>query len=359
MEPLKIGLAGTGAIARAHLEAYLKYPEKVKLNAICDINKEAIAGFSKHIKVEDAFMDFSKMLKDADIDAVDICTINDQHKIQAIAAAEQGKHVLLEKPMSTSLENCREIVHKIDKTGVTFMVAQDLRYLPHTQGVLKVIKEGELGPIRTCRYDSIMNQVRGLPAGHWMFDGERTGGGVLINLTIHGLDLLRYFLGEINKVSAFCKTINHTNINGAEDFVNATLEFENGVIGSIYACNSTARTPWNMQYLIYGDHGCIYSTPPSSIEKSVQQLGGVMISSRKKDNDGKTSRRGEYIPNEPSYELFQDDNPFTNEILHFAECCRTGKKPISSGKDNLGTMKIIFGIYESSRTGRTVNLRDL
>ena len=92
MEPFKIGLVGTGAIARAHLEAYLKFPKKIKLNTICDINEEAISRFSKHIEVENSFTDFSKMLKDADIDAVDICTINDQHKFQAIEAAEQGKH---------------------------------------------------------------------------------------------------------------------------------------------------------------------------------------------------------------------------------------------------------------------------
>ncbi|MHA1727158.1 MAG: Gfo/Idh/MocA family protein [Promethearchaeota archaeon] len=353
-----MGLIGTGAIAHAHLEAYLKFPEKIKLNAICDIQEEAIKKFSKHIKVENSYTDFSKMLKDADIDAVDICTINDQHKILSIEAAEQGKHVFLEKPMSTSLKNCYEMVNKIDKTDVTFMIGQDLRYSPYSQGVLKLLREDELGQIRTCRYDSIMNQVRVLPSGHWMFDGKRTGGGVLINLTIHGLDLLRYFVGEVKKVTAFCKTINPTNINGAEDFANVTLEFENNAVGSVYACNSTARTPWNMRYMIFGDHGCVYSLPPS-IERSVQQIGRSMISSRKQDNNGKTKYRGEFIPIEPIYEGLQGDNPFTNELLHFAECCREDKEPLTSGKENLGTMKIIFGIYESSRTGNSVNLRDL
>ncbi|GAF94653.1 unnamed protein product, partial [marine sediment metagenome] len=200
IKPLKIGLVGTGAIARAHLEAYLKFQDKVQLTAVCDIHEDAIKKFTKHIRVDNSFTDYDVMLKKGDIDAVDICTINDQHEFQAIEAAEQGKHVFLEKPMSISLDSCKEMVRKIGNTRVTFMVGQDLRYTPHSQGVLCAIKNGDLGAIRTCRCDSIMNQVRGLPAGHWMFDGKRTGGGVLINLTIHVIDLLRYFNGDVEKV---------------------------------------------------------------------------------------------------------------------------------------------------------------
>ncbi|KKK41808.1 hypothetical protein LCGC14_1371950 [marine sediment metagenome] len=339
----------------AHLPAYLKFPEKVQLTAVCDIREESAKTYAQKAKLSAIYTDFEKMLKDEDLDAVDICTIHDQHKHNVIVAAEAGKHVLLEKPMATTMQDCRDMVRATEKSGINFLVAQTLRYLPTSQAVLHLIQNQELGVIHAARGDSILKQSLILPHDHWMFDGKRAGGGVLITLSIHIIDLLRYFLGDVKKVFGTCKTTNSLFINGAEDLVSATLEFNNGAIGNIFSSFSTSRTPWNIKYMIYGEDGTLYSNPPTN-EQIGGQLGEISISSRSQDREGKTTSKGSFITLEPPYNELFGKNPFVNEILHFVDLCQNDNSPISSGKDNLNTMKIIFGIYKSSEINKPINL---
>lgn len=85
----------------------------------------------------------------------------------------------------------------------------------------------------------------------------------------------------------------------------------------------------------------------------------AVISSRKLDKEGKTSQKGEFIPIESISNALVGDDPFINEIIHFVDSCQNDKEPFSSGKDNLSTMKIIFGIYKSSNTNKVINLNDI
>ncbi len=345
-------------MAYAHLPAYLKFPEKVKVTAVCDIREEAARSFAKAAKIPSVYTDLEKMLGKEDIDAVDICTIHDQHKYQTILAAESGKHILLEKPMACSIQDCRDMVKATEKSNVKYMIAQVLRYLPSSQAVLSLIKNEELGFINAVRGDSILKQSRLLPRDHWMFDGKRAGGGVLITLSIHIIDLLRYFIGDVKRVSGFCKNFSSLFVNSAEDYSTAILEFKSGTIGNIFGSLSTGRTPWNIKYIIYGDSGTIYSNPPP-LNKGHYQIGNAMLSSKKLDRDGKTSQKGEFIPINQESKILEGNDPFINEVIHFVDCCQSNEEPISSGKDNLNTMKIIFGIYKSSKTSTVINLDDL
>ncbi|MBY8985503.1 MAG: Gfo/Idh/MocA family oxidoreductase [Candidatus Lokiarchaeota archaeon] len=345
-------------MAYAHLPAYLQFPEKVKVTAVCDIREEAAKKFAKTANIHSVYTDFEKMLNKEDIDAVDICTIHDQHRDQTIIAVELGKNILLEKPMACSMEDCRDMVKATEKAGVTYMIAQVLRYLPSSQGVVSLMENGEIGPVHAVQGTSILKQSLILPHDHWMFDGNRAGGGVLITLSIHIIDLLRYFIGDVKKVSGICKNFDPLFINGAEDFSSATLEFNTGTIGNIFGSLSTGRTPFNIRYMIFGDSGTIYSNPPSS-KKGHYQIGNAMISSKKLDKEGKTSQKGEFIHIKKDSKILVGDNPFINEVIHFVDCCQNNKEPISSGKDNLNTMKIIFGIYKSSKTNTVINLNDV
>lgn len=342
----------------AHLPAYLKFSNKVKLTAICDINEKAVKLFGKTANVSTIYTNFEKMLKEEDLDAIDICTIHDQHKKQTLLAAEAGKHILLEKPMATTIQDCKAMVQATEKAGVTFMIAQVLRYLPSSQSVFKIIQNKELGPIRAVRGDSLLKQSMILPRDHWMFDGSRAGGGVLITLSIHVIDLLRYYLGNVKRVSGVCKTMTPLFINGAEDFASATLEFENGTIGNIFASLSVGRTPWNIKYMIFGDYGAIYSKPPPQ-KTSHYQIGDTMLSSTTIDKEGKSPQKGGFISIDPDSSHLVGDNPFINEVIHFVDTCRNDRESFSNGKDNLETMKTIFGIYKSSNTNNFINLNDI
>jgi predicted dehydrogenase len=367
-EPLKIGLIGTGSISALHLRAMQRASEKVTLAAVCDVREEAARRFAAHAGVEAVFADAETMLREADIDAVDICASHHVHRDLALASAEAGKHVFLEKPMANSLEECREILAGTDRAGVTFMVGQQLRHVPSYVGVKRLIEAGELGRIWGARSDSwlpvVMSRDPENPAGSgeraWRLDGRQAGGGSMIWNAIHFIDLLRYFLGDAKRVFGTCWTDHPAFSGGAEDRAMATIEFESGAIGHI--SNSwTTRAPWTYEFMLLGDEGSVYTPPLVDGNLLEQHEAPAVVSSSRHDIPGKGPGGGPlrpFVPVQPPADLFSE-NPYANEIAHFADCCRTGEEPVSSGHDNLETMKILYGIYQSSREGRMIDLNSL
>ena len=380
-EPMKVGLVGTGGISNRHMIPYLDHPDRVRLTAVCDIVESLAQEYAKKAGVEAIYLDFEEMLREADIDAVDICTGHSSHAPLAIAAAKAGKHVIVEKAMAHTLQGCRDMLEAADKAGVTLMVAQHLRYAPEARAVKRFIDEGNLGEIRAARTHTLGGGGDRRP-DDWMKDGK-AGGGVMLVQSVHHLDLLRFYVGNVKRVMGISRSIQPNFLNDADDLVAATLEFENGAVGDLLASWSTPVSPEGMSYMIFGSEGTVHSTPPTieqSLEAPVRQFGTIMYGVRDQEREKEQARamasgplrrpltreRLETMMRRPTFQPLPtndtglpSDDYFTNEILHFEECCRTGKEPISSGRDNLETMKIIFGIFESSRTGKVVDLKDL
>ncbi|MFW9881217.1 MAG: Gfo/Idh/MocA family protein, partial [Candidatus Thorarchaeota archaeon] len=344
-----------------HRNAYKQFPEKVKLTAVCDINEKAVKEFANPLKISDIYTNVKELLEKADIDAVDICTTHDSHYQITMDAIDAGKHILLEKPMAIKISDCKEMVKKTDKAKLVFMIAQNLRYLPQSQTVHKMIRNGDLGEVWTVQsFDSMgaippRSKIKTPPNNiHWYFNGDRSGGGSLITLSIHSIDLFRYYIGDIERVIAK-KWVNHPFFsNNAEDRIVANLFFKNGAIGYVMS-SFTIVSPWSHRYLLFGEDATISSNPPIGEINIRQFLAPVMISA--KDPDAWIKNK--FIPITPDMEGLAGKDPYINEILHFAKCCKDGKQPISSGKDNLGTMKTIFGIYESAKSGKIVDLNSL
>ena len=381
-EPMKVGLVGTGGISNRHMIPYLDHPDRVRLTAVCDIVESLAQEYAKKAGVEAIYLDFEEMLREADIDAVDICTGHSSHAPLAIAAAKAGKHVIVEKAMAHTLQGCRDMLEAADKAGVTLMVAQHLRYSPEARAVKRFIDEGNLGEIRAARTHTLGGGGGDRRPNDWMKDGK-AGGGVMLVQSVHHLDLLRFYVGNVKRVMGISRSIQPNFLNDADDLVAATLEFENGAVGDLLASWSTPVSPEGMSYMIFGSEGTVHSTPPTieqSLEAPVRQFGTIMYSVRDEEKEKEQARamasgplrrpltreRLETMMRRPTFQPLPTndtglpgDDYFTNEILHFEECCRTGKEAISSGRDNLETMKIIFGIFESSRTGKVIDLADL
>ena len=381
-EPMKVGLVGTGGISNRHMIPYLDRPDRVRLTAVCDVVESLAQEYAKKAGVEAIYLDFEEMLREADIDAVDICTGHSSHAPLAIAAAKAGKHVIVEKAMAHTLQGCKDMLEAADKAGVTLMVAQHLRYSPEARAVKRFIDEGNLGEIRAARTHTLGGGGGDRRPNDWMKDGK-AGGGVMLVQSVHHLDLLRFYVGNVKRVMGISRSIQPNFLNDADDLVAATLEFENGAVGDLLASWSTPVSPEGMSYMIFGSEGTVHSTPPTieqSLEAPVRQFGTIMYSVRDEEQEKEQARamasgplrrpltreRLETMMRRPTFQPLPtndtglpSDDYFTNEILHFEECCRTGKEPISSGRDNLETMKIIFGIFESSRTGKVMDLADL
>ena len=205
------------------------------------------------------YLDMDKMLREADIDAVDICTTHNAHAPLAIAAAEAGKHVICEKPMAISVQECRDMIAAADRAGVTLMVAQHLRYAPEAQAAKRLLDEGKLGTIEAVRTELFGGGMRGRrrrrrQGERWMQDARRSGGGMMMSEQVHHIDLLRYYAGNVKRVSGVCKSLQEHMVNGAEDLVSATLEFESGAVGEVWA-KGNAIVPHGRTYTILGDRG--------------------------------------------------------------------------------------------------------
>ena len=369
-KPLKVGLVGTGGISKAHLPVYLEHPDRVQLTACCDIVEPLAQAFAVNAGIKDVYTDLDDMLRNADIDAVDICTGHAQHAEQSIAAAEAGKHVLVEKIMGNTGDECRNMIAAADKSGVTLMVAQMVRFSPETAAVKRFIEAGGLGEIQACRTHVIMQG----PNKSWMNDAA-AGGGVLMLNTVHHVDLLRYYIGNVKRIFGIRRTVQPQMENGAEDLCAATMEFENGVIGDVFASWTTYLTPEHASYMMLGSKGTIHSTHPENREQAGSHFGPIKFAVKSAERDAaRAARRSSNRPFEetiketlnPEFDTFDTSdtglpsrNAFINQTLHFEECIRTGAEPISSGRDNIETVKIILGILESSRTGIPVDLADL
>jgi predicted dehydrogenase len=349
--PLRIGLIGAGAISEAHLAAISASSGRVTLAAVCDIDEESARARAREASVDAVYTDPEKMLREAAIDAVDICTPHDQHAPLAIAAAQAGRHVLVEKPMACSLGQAQAMIDAADRAGVTLMVAQYQRYVPSHQAALAAIQAGEIGPIHSLRFEVLQCYPSTVPAGHWLYDGNRAGGGVVISVAVHGIDLMRYLVGEVASVSALCSAADRELFVGdAEGTVAATLRFVDDTVGEMFATVEAYRVPWFEKFMIFGSRGTIHSLPVPDRYLGVAAIASAARSPQIEGFDDSVA----------DFTVLNEDAPlsgFTNQMLHFASCADSGEEPLSSGRDNLETMRVVFGIYESARTGTTIDLR--
>jgi len=356
MPALRVALVGAGNIASHHLPGYLQFPDRVELVAVCDLDAALARKRADEAGVERSFDDVGTMLREVPCDAIDICATPAQHAPIAHAAIDAGKHVLVEKPFALTLAECRDLVEAAARAGVTLMVAQNQRFLPTHQAARAIIESGELGEIRGVRTDSIQHWDGFLPAGHWQYDGALAGGGAVIGVGVHRLDLMRFLVGDVRRVSATVKTSSPQFVNGAEEYAAATLEFENGALGQAFATVSAYRTPWSESLLVFGEQGTIHAAPTPG---NMRSRAFVASAKRSAPVVEWSDQFHGFEPIDVEAEGLPSESGQVNEILHFAECCTTGAEPLSSGRDNLGTMTLVAAVYESARRGEPVELAEL
>jgi predicted dehydrogenase len=190
-----------------------------------------------------------------------------------------------------------------------------------------------------------------------LYDGALAGGGIVISVSVHRIDLMRYLVGDVQRVFAVCRRGGSPYTNGAEDYASAILEFANGAIGEHFATYSGFRMPYSESFMLFGQNGSVHAVPNPGTDRAPALYATRAHSAPREEASAWKSMFTGFLPVEPDASGLPTDNSFANEIAHFVTCCRTGQEPISSGRDNLGTMAVIFGIYESARTGSWVPLK--
>ncbi|NPV54596.1 MAG: Gfo/Idh/MocA family oxidoreductase [Firmicutes bacterium] len=238
---------GVGMISYAHVHAQFRsralceIPE-VSIKAIADDNEARGRAAASEYGAPYYYSDYRSLLDRKDIGLVFIHSETNRHAEIAIAAAEAGKHVFCEKPMTTSMRDARRIMDAVRRTGVRFTMGFCSRFMPEAERAKEIVDSGVLGDITMARAIIGLAGVAeiGCPPDmvEWMLDPERSGGGAFIDEGSHGIDLLRWLMGDIESISAFVSKTVRKDLP-LEDTATAILRFKNGAIGEL-------STSWNL-----------------------------------------------------------------------------------------------------------------
>jgi predicted dehydrogenase len=324
MKPIPIGLIGCGGISRAHARGYQNLPEIFQVTATCDVVESSAAERGKQLGSKQIYTDYEKMLKEADIEAVDICLPHDLHAEVSNVALEAGKHVIVEKPIAITLAEADSMIATAEKSGAILMVALNERYDPAHVRIKQMIADGNLGELICIRIDH--NQNVSLPKGHWIRSRKRLGGGVLIGSGIHRVDLLRWFGGEVTRVANF-HVKQPERMEGEVAVVMSAL-MESGCIGEVTAIWAVRKAPWYEGVWVYGTEGSVY------------RINGLFWDS----------------PNGYVKLDVPEADSFTEELRHFGQCIANGSEPLTSGKEARRSLEVVLAAYRSGDSGKMINL---
>ncbi|KRG15424.1 Gfo/Idh/MocA family protein [Lederbergia galactosidilytica] len=350
MSKIKIGVIGAGSISESHLNAYANN-DKVELYAICDLNEERAKAKAEKYGASKTYVDYHDLMNDQEIDAVSICTWNNSHADIAIAALNSGKNVLVEKPMTTSMEKAYEMEETVKRTGKKLQVGFVRRYASNTQVLKKFIEEDDLGEIYYAKATCIRRL--GNPGG-WFSDVERSGGGPLIDIGVHVIDVLWYLMGcpKVKSISGntYNKLGNRKNIknlsfykaadydpdkNTVEDMANAMIRFENGASLLVDVSFTLHAKQDEISVKLYGTKGGAEVEPSLAI---VTEKYDTMLN---------------LAPQVDSV-TFDFVQAFQAEIDHFVDVCLGEKETLSPVADGVEMTKILSGIYESAEKGKEI-----
>ena len=352
MSKVKIALIGAGNIANTHLEAYTHVPD-AEIVAICDINPARLEKTANRFGIARRYTNVDTMLADnPDLDAADVCVWNCNHAECSIKALNAGLHVLCEKPMAYSAKEAEEMQAAAEKNGKLLMIGFVLRFSDDAKIAMDFIQKGYLGDIYYAKAQYVRRH--GNPGG-WFSDKSRSGGGPIIDLGVHVIDLTRYLMGNPKPVSVYAvaserlgnrmhlhntpgwvpEDAKDDDVCTVEDFATALIRYDNGActfLETSYDLNGEDIA----KRQLFGTKG---GMDLSNGVKLYTEVNNYLA-----DIDVKTEN------------LRGSQDLFVAEMTHFVDCILGRTELIAKAEDGITVMKILDAIYESARTGHEVML---
>jgi len=315
MRKVKTAVIGTGFWGKNHARVYKELAE-TELLAICDIDTERASSVAKQLGVT-PYNSVEKMLKKEDIEAVSVCTWSTSLAKEATKAVENGKHVLVEKPMAANTKQAEKLLAASEKIGVHLTVGFLMRFIPGLQHMKKAVEDKSIGEL-VCATAKRVSQ--------WP---ERIGDvGVVKDTAIHDIDVMLYLFNR-DPIAVYAKTGNMRH-KKFEDYAQIMLTFEGEKSAFI---ESNWLTPYKTRILIATGSEAIMRLDYITQELTVEDAKETV---------------------QPRY---QTQEPLKLELQHFANCILKKEKPLITGLDGLKALRIAESAIKSSLTDRIVKLK--
>lgn len=274
MMKLRFGLVGCGRIAQRHAEHINKQGELV---AVCDVERSKADNLASQYGAK-AYSTLDDLLQSSNgnIDVISICSPNGLHAEHAIRALKAGYHVLCEKPMAISVNDCGEMIKAAEQSNKRLFAIKQNRFNPPIVAVKQAIDEGRLGKLYSIQLSCFWNRNPDYYANSWKGTSDLDGGTLYTQFS-HFIDLLYWMVGDIKRVQSYMGNYAHKDIIDFEDTGVAVVEFYNGVIGTInYTVNSYQK---NMEgsLTIFGEKGTVKIGGQYLNELEYQNIEGYRI----------------------------------------------------------------------------------
>lgn len=352
-----ISIAGCSKVAHLHAKA-IGNISNARLSGVWNRTSEKAVEFAGQYKTR-AYKDVSAMVRENKSDLVIVCTAHPYHKQPAVEAALAGANVLVEKPLASNLNDCDDIINACEENKVRLGVISQRRWYEPVKRVKSAITEGKIGnPILGVVTILGWRDKAYYDSDAWRGKWETEGGGVLVNQSPHQLDILLWYMGEIDEVYGIWRNMNHPYIE-VDDTAAAIIKFKSGAIGNILLSNSQKPGLYGKVH-VHGENGA---------SVGVQTDGGAMFIAGRTGiaeppvNDLWTIPGEEHLLNQWITEdtrIFNSFDATTRymqfQIEDFLRALDKGTDPSVTGLDGRRTVELFTAIYRSSRDNMPVKL---
>ena len=323
MRTVKLGIIGLGYIGQVHLRHSLKLPS-AEVSAVADLSKKALKK-AKSSGIKKTFTAYEELIKDPDVDAVIIALPTHLHLQCAKKAAEAKKHIFLEKPIARSVDEAQEIISVAQRNSVKLMIGYPLRFNEDFRKIKEKIDNGMLGDVENAHATYIssgpfFHRAEGyapVPVPEWWFNKKLTGGGVLIDLGSHIINLLRWYFGEITDIRSH---FGHRFNMDFEDSAMCLAKFESGTVAAINVGWFSQEYALRLDFLGSAKNAYVQHSPSNPLLTVIQMLSAGHS------------------------KFFQ---PHVDELNYFINCLLNDLDPSPSGQDGLKDLEAISLAYKN------------
>lgn len=355
MEKLRTGIIGCGKVGDFHAKAF-EALENSEFTAVCDNNIERARAFADRYGVK-AYDDIEAMIRECKLDVVSVCTPHPLHANPAVVAADCGCNVLIEKPLASSLEDCDRIIEAGDRNHVTIGTMVQRRFYRPCMRIHQAIEDGKIGrPVLGMVTMLGWRDKNYYDSDPWRGSWKGEGGGVMVNQAPHQIDLLQWYMGDVDEIYGVWKNLNHPYIE-VEDTAVAVIKFKNGGVGNIVVSNSQNPALFGKVH-VFGENGA---------GVGVQTDGGAMfVAGMSSITEAPYNDLWTVAGEENMLETWKkEDTDFFNsvdsmyyyhreQIKDFVDAVQKGEKPLVDAREGRKTVEIFTGIYRATETNSVI-----